>query len=248
MTQSLGHYLILGATGGIGSETCRRLKASGHSVMLAARNEDRLRALSEELNAPWQITDGHSIDSIIAVSQQAVQQFGRLDGIVCCIGSVILKPAHLTSMTDWQDTLSTNLTSAFGTVRAAYESMRSSGGSVVLMSSAAARIGMANHEAIAAAKAGVIGLMQSAAASYAARKIRFNAIAPGLVQTPLTARIWQEPKSADVSRGMHAAGRLGEPRDVASLICWLLQPDNDWVTGQVFGVDGGLATLRTIRS
>ncbi|MFM2093441.1 MAG: Levodione reductase [Planctomycetota bacterium] len=216
--------------------------------MLAARNEDRLQQLSGELNAPWQMIDGHSIDSILAAAQQAVQQFGRLDGIVCCIGSVILKPAHLTSLADWQETLATNLTSAFGTVRAAYDTMRTHGGSVILMSSAAARIGMANHEAIAAAKAGVVGLMQSAAASYAARKIRFNAIAPGLVQTPLTSRIWQEPKSAEVSRGMHALGRLGEPRDVASLICWLLQPDNDWITGQVFGVDGGLATLRTIRS
>ena len=88
--------------------------------------------------------------------------------------------------------------------------------------------------------------MQSAAATYAARNIRINAVAPGLVQTPLTERIWGNEKAAAASRGMHALGRLGTPSDVASLIAWLLQEDNGWVTGQVFGVDGGLATLRTI--
>jgi NAD(P)-dependent dehydrogenase (short-subunit alcohol dehydrogenase family) len=86
--------------------------------------------------------------------------------------------------------------------------------------------------------------MQSAAASYASRGIRVNAVAPGLVKTSLTERIWTNEKSAEISRNMHALGRLGEPKDVASLLVWLLQPENDWVTGQVFGVDGGLGTLR----
>jgi NAD(P)-dependent dehydrogenase (short-subunit alcohol dehydrogenase family) len=121
--------------------------------------------------------------------------------------------------------------------------MRKSGGSIVLMTTAAARLGLANHEAIAAAKAGVIGLMQSAAASYASRGIRVNAVAPGLVKTGLTERIWSKETSAEYSRNMHALGRLGEPKDVASLIVWLLDPENDWITGQVFGVDGGLGTL-----
>ena len=71
-----------------------------------------------------------------------------------------------------------------------------------------------------------------------------NAVAPGLVKTNLTERIWSNEKSAEVSRSYHAIGRLGEPEDVASLLAWLLQPENNWVTGQVFGVDGGLGTLR----
>jgi NAD(P)-dependent dehydrogenase (short-subunit alcohol dehydrogenase family) len=122
--------------------------------------------------------------------------------------------------------------------------MRKTGGTIILLSTAAARIGLPNHEAIAAAKAGVIGLMQSAAASYASRGIRVNAVAPGLVKTGMTQRIWSNEKSAAFSKSMHAIGRLGEAKDVASLIVWLLQPENDWVTGQVFGVDGGLGTLR----
>lgn len=247
MSNSRCGVLILGATGGIGSETARQLHRSGQSVFLAARDESRLCSLGSELDSHWQSVDARSFEGVCEVAAKAVETLGRLDGIVCCVGSVLLKPAHLTSLDEWHDTLATNLTTAFATVRAAQAALRSSGGSVVLVSSAAARIGLANHEAIAAAKAGVIGLTLSAAATYASRHIRFNAIAPGLVQTELTARIWQEPKTADFSRSMHAAGRLGEPKDVASLIVWLLQPENDWITGQTFGVDGGLATVRTSR-
>ena len=92
--------------------------------------------------------------------------------------------------------------------------MRKTGGAIILMSTAAARIGLPNHEAIAAAKAGVIGLMQSAAASYASRGIRVNAVAPGLVKTRMTERIWSNEKTAAASCTMHALGRLGEPSDV----------------------------------
>ena len=115
---------------------------------------------------------------------------------------------------------------------------------MVLLSSAAARIGLANHEAVAAAKAGVIGLTLSAAATYARARIRFNAVAPGLVRTPLSAGLLANELAAKASVAMHPLGRLGEPEDVARAICWLLDPHNDWVTGQVLGVDGGLADVK----
>ena len=139
----------------------------------------------------------------------------------------------------------TNLTSAFAVVASAAKAMRQRGGSIVLVSSAAARVGLANHEAIAAAKAGVIGLTLSAAATYASKGIRVNAVAPGLVRTPMTERIWGSPKSAEASQSLHALGRLGEPSDGASCITWLLDPANAWVTGQVIGVDGGLGSIRS---
>jgi NAD(P)-dependent dehydrogenase (short-subunit alcohol dehydrogenase family) len=123
--------------------------------------------------------------------------------------------------------------------------MMQDGGSIVLVSTAAARIGIANHEAIAAAKAGILGLTLSAAATYAGRRIRVNAVAPGLVETPLSERITRSEANRKASEAMHALGRLGKPGDVASLMAWLLDPENEWVTGQVFGVDGGLATLRS---
>ena len=119
------------------------------------------------------------------------------------------------------------------------------GGSIVLVSSAAARVGLPNQEAIAAAKAGVIGLTLSAAATYASRGVRVNCVAPGLVRTPLTARITANESSLKASIAMHALGRVGEPADVAGAIDWLLGPESSWVTGQVLGVDGGLATVRT---
>lgn len=238
-------FVVIGANGGIGAELCRRLVRDGHQVTLAGRNETALRELSDELDQPIEMVDATSIEQVESCLQKAAASTGSLDGVVNCVGSVLLKPAHLSTPDEWHATIATNLTSAFATVRGAFPLMRKEGGSIVLLSTAAARTGIPNHEAIAAAKAGVIGLMQSAAATYAAKNVRVNAVAPGLIQTKLTEQIWSNEKAATASRGMHALGRLGSAADVASMIAWLLHEENSWITGQVFGVDGGLATLRT---
>jgi NAD(P)-dependent dehydrogenase (short-subunit alcohol dehydrogenase family) len=118
------------------------------------------------------------------------------------------------------------------------------GGSVVLVSSAAAMEGLANHETIAAAKAGILGLTLSAAATYAPMNLRVNAVAPGLTETPLTAALTGNETSRKFSEAMHALGRLGKPEDVARAIVFLLDPVNSWITGQVLAVDGGLSRVR----
>ena len=164
--------------------------------------------------------------------------------MVNCVGSILLKPAHATTEDEWQSTLQVNLTSAFAAVRSAAKAISKDGGSVVLLSSAAARYGLANHEAVAAAKAGVIGLTLSGAATYASKNLRVNCVAPGLVDTPLAARITGNPASLEASRAMHALGRIGSPDHVAAAIAYFLDPANDWVTGQVLGVDGGLGSVR----
>jgi NAD(P)-dependent dehydrogenase (short-subunit alcohol dehydrogenase family) len=237
-------FVVLGASGGIGSEVARTLASAGHKVMLASRGSDRLLKLCEEVQCPRYELDAKSTEEVEACFTAAAEKFGRLDGAVNCVGSVMLKPAHLTSDADWEETIATNLTSSFATVRASAKTMKSAGGSVVLISSAAAQLGLANHEAIAAAKAGVIGLAKAAAASYAARGLRINVVAPGLVKTKLTQKIWENERSAATSCSMHPLNRLGEPRDVADLITWLLDPAHTWVTGSVFSVDGGLANLK----
>lgn len=236
--------LVIGAAGGIGSALVRRLVASGGKVYLAGRDASRLETLATELGMPWGTVEATDPDAIDGVADRAVAELGGLDGLVNCAGSILLKPAHLTSTADWQTTIATNLTSAFGCVRAAGRLMKGEGGSVVLVSSAAARVGLANHEAIAAAKAGIIGLVLSAAATYAKQKVRFNAVAPGLVRTPLSKGLLSSELAEKASVGMHPLGRLGEPDEVAAAIQWFLDPAQGWITGQVLGIDGGLADLR----
>ena len=236
--------LVIGATGGVGAAVTRGIVAGGGHVFLAARDTEKLASLGGELSMPHAAVEATDPDAIDACADAAAAALGGLDGIVNCAGSLLLKPAHLTTTAEWQATLAANLTSGFGCVRAAGRLLKATGGSVVLVSSAAARVGLANHEAIAAAKAGVIGLVLSAAATYAKSGIRFNAVAPGLVRTPLTKGLVASELAEKASIGMHPLGRLGEPGDVARAILFLLDPAQGWITGQVLGVDGGLADLR----
>ena len=171
------------------------------------------------------------------------EELGGFHAIVNCIGSLLLKPAHATSDEDFRQVLETNLFTAFATVRTGAKLMREKGGSIILFASAAAEIGIQNHEAISAAKAGVIGLARSAAATYAPNNIRVNVVSPGLVRTEMTRRIWENPASATASSQLHALGRLGEPEQIASLVSWLVDKENDWITGQVIGLDGGLGSV-----
>jgi len=236
-------FVVLGATGGIGSALTRRLRAHGSQVLAAGRNAELLEALAAETGAIPFVLEARRAAEVKASLATALDRFGHLDGVASCVGSLLLKPAHLTSQDEFDSTIATNLGSAFATVHAAASVMKR-GGSVVLVSSAAARLGLPHHEAIAAAKAGIIGLVLSAAATYAGQGLRVNCVAPGLVETPLTARITGSAPAAKASMAMHALGRFGIPGDVASAIEWFLASEQSWVTGQVLGVDGGLASAR----
>jgi NAD(P)-dependent dehydrogenase (short-subunit alcohol dehydrogenase family) len=227
----MSRYLIIAAGSGIGQATARLLQDAGHEVKTTARSHDKI--------SPDYLLDATNFSAV----EDTFKTAGPLDGVVNCAGSLLLRPAHATTEQQYREVVEASLTTAFATVRAAGKAM-SQGGSVVLISSAAALEGLANHEAIAAAKAGIIGLMLSAAATYAPANLRFNAIAPGLVRTPLTASLTGNESARKISEAMHALGRLGEPEDVARAIVFLLDPANSWITGQVLGVDGGLSRIR----
>ena len=236
-------FVVLGAGGGIGSATARLLAKQGAHLLLAGRSPEPLQALAAQTGGiPYEL-DARNTGEVAEAVGDAADKFGHVDGIANCVGSLLLKPAHITTDDEWDETISTNLRSAFAAVKAGAKEMRSSGGSIVLVSSAAAQIGLANHEAIAA-KGGIIGLTRSAAASYSRAGIRVNAVAPGLVKTKLTERLTANAQAEQASLAMHALGRLGEPEDVAAAIVWLLDPQQSWVTGQVIGIDGGLGSVR----
>jgi len=231
----MAHFIIVAASSGIGQATQKLLTAQGHRVFTTARDERKI--------TPDAVLNAADFAQTESVFSQARADMGHIDGVINCAGSLLLKPAHLTSATDYQAVIEASLTTAFSVVRAAAKTMPA-GGSVTLVSSAAALEGLANHEAIAAAKAGIVGLTLSAAASYAGAKLRVNAVAPGLTQTPLTQQITGNDTSRKFSEAMHALGRLGTPEDVARAIVFLADPQNDWITGQVLAVDGGLSCIR----
>jgi NAD(P)-dependent dehydrogenase (short-subunit alcohol dehydrogenase family) len=236
--------VVFGATGGIGSALCRALRPS-HNLFLCARGEEPLKALAQELDSPWFSVDATNFSLIDAAFDAALAQGGEIRGAANCVGSLLLKPAHLTSEADFDLTVNQNLKSAFGVCRGAAKVMSRQGGSVVLFSSAAGSVGLPNHEAIAAAKAGITGLVRSAAATYAGRGLRVNAVAPGLVDTPLAARITGNEKSLAASQAMHPLGRIAQAEEAARAAAWLLQDEQSFITGQVIAVDGGLSTVRS---
>ena len=234
---------IIGATGGIGSALARELR--DQKLCLIARREDLLQGLAAEVGAQavTLTTEDGVFGAIDRALKSAGELLGNLDGVVSLAGTFLLKPAHLTSEAEWLDIMSSQVSTAFATIRSSARMlMDQGGGAVTLISSAAAQIGLPNHEAIAAAKSAIEGLVRSAAATYARQGIRINAVAPGLVATPMTSRITSSAPALEASLALHPLGRVGAAEEIAKGIRFTLECE--WMTGQVLGIDGGLGRLK----
>ena len=231
----MANFLIIAASSSMGKATCTLLQDQGHRVYQTARSSDKI--------TPDSILDATDFEAVGRVFSLAKQKLGSIEGVVNFAGSLLLKPASSTREDQYHQVVQASLTTAFAVVKSSAQHLEN-GGSVVLISSAAASIGLANHEAIAAAKAGVNGLMRSAAATYAHRNLRFNVVAPGLTETHLTEKIINNKTSLDYSLQMHPLGRIGQPQDIARAVLFFLDPQNNWITGQTLQVDGGLSILK----
>lgn len=233
--------IVLAPQSAIAQAVIARVTVRGGMVGCVGRDVSAVDDSMCAWKAECDLTDFEAVETVI---QEAREALGGITGLVNCAGSILLKPAHLTSRKEYDDTLEANLTTAFATVRASVHAFGTSSGSVVLLSSAAATLGMMNHEVIAASKGAIEALVRSAAATYATRGIRFNAVAPGLVDTALSSAIVKNATARKVSESLHPLGRIGTAAEVAGAICWLLDPGQSWVTGQVLGIDGGLSRVQ----
>jgi NAD(P)-dependent dehydrogenase (short-subunit alcohol dehydrogenase family) len=243
MTNTKNH-LIGGVTGGIGSALAQALRAQGHNVAGFARDSEKLEVLADQLGGPLHSCDATDPESLATTIEALHQELGSIDTYTHAIGSIFLKPAHLTSDKDWLQTIQINLHSAFYALRIISKIMSKQGhGSCLFFSTAAAQTGIANHEAIAAAKGGIEAMVRSAAASYASRGIRINAIAPSLTDTPLSQPIVGNEKALEISKSMHPLGAIAQAADVAGLAAWLHSDQAKFATGQTYVLDGGISTI-----
>ena len=238
------NHLIGGITGGIGSELAVNLSAGGDRVAGYARKAAVGDSFSPQDNFVLKTCDATEPETLEIVINEFQKELGSIDSYTHAIGSIYLRPAHLTPVEDWLQTIQTNLSSAFYALRSVTKIMSKQGhGSCLFFSTAAAQTGIANHEAIAAAKGGIEAMVRAAAASYASRGLRINAIAPSLTDTPLSQAIVGSEQALEISKRMHPTGAIGEASDVASLAAWLHSDQAKFVTGQTFVIDGGISKI-----
>lgn len=171
----------------------------------------------------------------------------KLDALIYCPGTINLKPFTSLKSNDFQHDFNINVMGMVNVIKASLQALKNSGNaSVIGFSTVAVSQGMSYHASVAAAKGAVEGLIRSLAAEYAPAGIRFNAIAPSLVNTPLASSLTKpESRLAAISK-RHPLNRIGEPEEIASLVRFLVSDDASWITGQVLHIDGGLSSIKEL--
>jgi NAD(P)-dependent dehydrogenase (short-subunit alcohol dehydrogenase family) len=234
--------LITGASGGVGSALAERLEHHGWQVFRVGRDGARLPPGSASFAADVSTSEGAR-----AAVEAASAHFGAPPAALAhCAGSTLIAPIARTGETQYRAVMAANLDSAFFAAQAwvAARLAARQPGRALFFSSVVAGIGVANHAAIAAAKAGVEALVRSLAADHSAAGLRFNAIAPGLVESPMTARMVSSEAARKGVAAQYPLGRFGTLDDAVAAAAWLLSDESGWITGQVLHLDGGFSAVR----
>lgn len=232
------NILIVNGSGAIGSSIIKGLNDKSVNLIITSSTGEDVHG---NKTMHWKYSGSDSVESLF---ESIKNEHSQLDSVVNCLGSIFLKPAHLTSVQDFDEVLDINLKSSFLILKNSVPMMRKNGGNLLFFSSAASSIGMANHEAISAAKGGIEAMVRSAAATYAKNNVKVNAIAPGLVDSNLSKNIVSNEAALNVSKRMHSVGRIGTPDDISKFAIPLIVDNSSWVTGSIINIDGGLSTTK----
>jgi meso-butanediol dehydrogenase/(S,S)-butanediol dehydrogenase/diacetyl reductase len=237
--------VVTGAGSGIGAACVRRLHAEGAAVVAADLRKEDVEKIAAEIGggarihaAALDVTDREQVTALIA---DAVRRFGNLHGLVNSagirgVGSILdFEPEA------WNRVLEVNLDGTFHACQAFTRALRDakSPGAIVNLTSGAGIVGIPNRLAYSASKFAVSGITKSMSLEVASLGIRVNAVAPGMIRTPMTSPMFQDPENVRKIKAAHPLGRAGEPEDIAAAICFLLSDDASFITGVVLPVDGG---------
>ncbi|MEM7697576.1 MAG: SDR family oxidoreductase [Verrucomicrobiota bacterium] len=228
--------IIIGGSSGIGFELASELLASGNQVSTACREEGRLGELP---GIEYQAFDATQPDAELSLPE-------TLDSLIYCPGTIQLKPFHRLSVEDFQGELEVNFLGAVRVIQQALPTLKKSeSASIVLFSTVAVQTGLPFHAGIASAKGAIEGLTRSLAAEFAP-KIRVNALALSLTDTPLASSFLSTDERVKASAERHPLKRVGDAAEVARTVKWLIGPDAGFISGQVITMDGGLSSLKLL--
>jgi 3-oxoacyl-[acyl-carrier protein] reductase len=235
---------ITGASQGIGQCCALKLAERGAAVAVAARTQDKLEALVQQITssggkAAAFALDVTNEDQIKSAFKSAIEHFGKIDILVNNAGITRDQLIMRMKRADWDTVLDTNLTSAYLCIQQAIGPMlKQRWGRIINITSIFGQMGQAGQANYAASKAGLIGLTMAVARELASRNITCNAVAPGFIDTAMTAGLTEDFKQTAVK--LIPLGRVGTPQDVANAVAFLASEESSYITGHVLNVNGGM--------